>query len=162
MDKVKVTVIAVMSALMSWLGILAVPMGLLILCNIIDYTTGLVAAGYRDDGGISSYKSMRGIAKKVGMWLLVVVGAVIDALINYAAEYIGQGITVPFVVATIVAVWLIVNEIISVLENIIDIGVTVPPFLLPLVKKIKSQVENKAATETDQEGAGNSAESEGK
>lgn len=143
MDKVKVTVIAVMSALMSWLGILAVPVLLLVGCNIIDYATGLCAVKYRNDS-ISSYKSIRGITKKVCMWLLVVVGAFIDVLIQYAVECAGIGLTVPFVVATVVAVWLVVNEIISILENMSDIGVNMPPFLLPLMKYIKKQVEDKA------------------
>ena len=41
------------------------------------------------------------------------------------------------------AIWLICNEIISILENINDIGVTLPPFLDPIVKNLKSQVEQK-------------------
>jgi phage-related holin len=41
-------------------------------------------------------------------------------------------------------VWIICNEIISILENINDIGVTLPPFLMPIVRNLKSQVEDKA------------------
>jgi toxin secretion/phage lysis holin len=144
MDKVKATVIAALSVLMSWLGILAIPVLLLVGCNLIDYATGLVAAKYRQDGGISSYKSIRGIFKKIGMWLLIIVGSFMDILIQYAVECVGLGLTVPFVVATVVAVWLVVNEIISILENLIDIGVNMPPFLMPIVKYIKKQVEDKA------------------
>ena len=144
MDKVKVTISAVITALMSWLGILAVPVFLLVGCNIVDYVTGLLAAPYREDGTISSYKGIKGIIKKVCLWLLVLIGAWIDILINYAVECAGINITVPFIVATLVAVWLIVNEIISILENIIDIGVKIPPFLLPVVKYIKKQTEDKA------------------
>ena len=44
MDKVKATVIAALSVLMSWLGILAIPVFLLVGCNLIDYATGLVAS----------------------------------------------------------------------------------------------------------------------
>lgn len=150
MDKVKVTVIAVISALMSWLGILAVPVFLLVGCNVIDYATGLLAVPYRT-GAVSSYKSIRGIVKKVCMWLLVLIGAWIDVLINYAVECAGIEFTMPFVVATIVAVWLVVNEIISILENMIDIGVTLPPFLLPIAKYIKAQVEEKSAAAKKEE-----------
>lgn len=152
MDKVKATVIAALSVLMSWLGILAIPVFLLVGCNLIDYATGLLAAKYRQDGGISSYKSIRGIFKKIGMWLLIVVGSFMDILIQYAAECMGLGITIPFVVATFVAVWLVVNEMISILENLIDIGVNMPPFLMPVVKYIKKQVEDKATlAEEEQE-----------
>lgn len=78
------------------------------------------------------------------MWMLVIVGSFMDILIQYAVEVAGLGITIPFVVATIVAVWLVVNEIISILENLVDIGVDLPPFLMPVVKYIKKQVEDKA------------------
>ncbi len=150
MDRVKATVIAVISALMSWLGILAVPVFLLVGCNLVDYITGLLAAGYRTEN-INSYKGIRGIIKKVCMWLLVLVGAWLDILINYAVECAGIGLELPFIVATVVAVWLVVNEIISILENMIDIGVKMPPFLMPIVRYIKNQVEEKASiTEEDE------------
>ena len=146
MEKIKVIVTAIVSALMSCLGILAIPVLLLVGCNVSDYGTGLCAAKYRSER-IDSYKGLRGIVKKVCMWLLIVVGAFIDILLNYAVEYMGFAISLPFIVATIVAVWLIVNEIISILENMTDIGVDMPPFLLPLVKNIKKQVEEKADME---------------
>lgn len=150
MDKIKATVIAVVSALMSWLGILAVPVFLLVGCNILDYVTGLFAAKYRTED-INSYKSIRGIIKKVCMWLLVVVGAWLDILINYAIHTAGIALTIPFVVATVVAVWLVVNEMISILENMLDIGVDMPPFLVPIVKYIKKQVEQKAKIKENEE-----------
>lgn len=152
MDKIKLTVIAVASALMSWLGILAIPVFLLVGCNVVDYITGVFAAKFRNET-INSYKGMRGIIKKVCMWLLVLIGAWIDILINYAVECAGIGLTIPFVVATVVAVWLVVNEMISILENMIDIGVDMPPFLLPIVKYIKRKTEEKAEImEQDEEG----------
>lgn len=141
MDKIKATVIAVISALMSWLGILAIPVFLLVGCNVIDYLTGILASKYRKES-ISSYKGIRGIIKKVCMWLLILIGAWIDILINYAIHTAGIELTIPFIVATIVAVWLVVNEIISILENMIDIGVDMPPFLLPLMKNIKKKTED--------------------
>nr|DAU03945.1 MAG TPA: holin [Caudoviricetes sp.] len=152
MDKVKATVIAALSVLMSWLGILTIPVLLLVGCNIIDYITGLMAAKFREDGGISSYKSIRGIYKKIGMWMLVIVGAFVDVLIQYSVECAGIEIAVPFVVATVVAVWLVVNELISILENLKDSGVKIPPFLMPLMKYINRKVEDKAKLiETEQE-----------
>lgn len=149
MEKVKTMIIATMSALMSWLGILAVPVLLLVGCNIIDYVTGLCAAKYRKDKKISSYKSIRGIIKKVCMWLLILVGFFMDVLIQYAINTTGINLVIPFVVATVVACWLVVNEMISILENMVDIGVKMPPFLMPIVKYIKTQIEDTATIKQD-------------
>lgn len=146
MENVKKWFIGIGTLLSSWLGILYVPMLVLILCNIIDYGTGLCAAKYRDET-IKSYKSIRGIAKKVCMWLLVAVGAMLDWLLQYAAETVGITIGLNFIVASIVAVWLIANEIISILENVRDIGAPLPPFLMKIASNIKSQAEKKAESE---------------
>lgn len=137
---VKGTVTAVSSFFTSILGILAVPVGLMVLSNFIDYVTGLMACKFRDEN-ISSYKSIKGIAKKVCMWLLVVVGAMIDVLLKYASETVGIALPFTFLVACIVAIWIICNEIISILENIKDMEVELPTFLEKLTRNIKSQVE---------------------
>ncbi len=143
MEKIKAIFITVFGALFSWLGILAIPVLLLVGMNIIDYGTGLTAAKYREQK-VTSYRSIRGIYKKVFMWVLIIIGWVMDILINYTVQYMGLGIKIPFIVATVVTVWLICNEVISTLENLIDIGVDIPPFLMPIVKLIKGQVEDKA------------------
>lgn len=143
MNKIKVGITAIMAVITSWLGVLAVPAYLLVAFNVIDYITGLFAASKRT-GQISSYKSIRGIIKKVCMWLLVIVGALLDVLINYAVQSAGIEFKIKFLVAIIVAIWLVINEVISILENMIDIGIHMPPFLMPLAKYIKQQVEEAA------------------
>ncbi len=139
-DKTQTWITIAVSAVMDFLGILAIPVFLMIGCNLIDYVTGLMASKYRQEQ-LNSYKSMRGIAKKVCMWLLVVVGAMVDVLIKYATQTMGLSIQIPFIIATLVAVWIVVNEIISILENLVDIGIDLPPFLMPIVKRIKKEVE---------------------
>jgi toxin secretion/phage lysis holin len=148
MDKIKATFIAIFTALSAWLGVLAVPVLTLILLNIIDYGTGLAAAKYRGQK-ISSYRGFRGIVKKICMWLLVGIGAIIDMLITYGAEQAGIVLHVGYAVASLVAVWLICNEIISILENMADIGVSYPAFLKSIVDKVRDQVESKATLPDD-------------
>lgn len=150
MEKVKVIVTGIISTLMSWLGMLFVPVFLLVGFNVIDYFTGIIASKYRKET-VSSYKGMKGIIKKVCMWLLILVGAMIDTLISYAATTVGLPIKLPYIVATVVAVWLICNEIISVLENLLDIGVEMPAFLMQLAKNIKKQVEDKTNIKDEEE-----------
>jgi len=146
MERVKAAFIAAASVVFSWLGILAMPVIILAGLNVTDYITGIVAAKRRNER-VTSDRGLWGIVKKIGMWVLVGLGWVMDVLINYAGQYVGLTIKLPFVVATIVAVWLICNEIISILENLLDIGVALPPFLMPLAQMIKGQVEDKTHLE---------------
>lgn len=149
---IKAAFTAVFAFLSSLLGILALPIMLMVTCNVIDYITGLMATPYRKQD-INSYKSIRGVKKKVSMWLLVVVGAVMDQLIKYACETVGYESPASFLVACIVVIWIICNEIISILENVKDMGVAVPSFLEPLARNIKTQIEDRAnIEEKDSEG----------
>ena len=142
----KAVVTACMSMLAALLGVLYVPVLLMVACNVIDYATGLFAAKYRKDK-INSYKGIRGIIKKVTMWLLVVVGAIIDTLLKYSTETFGYKLPFTFLVACIVAIWIICNELISILENMVDIGISIPGFLLPIVKQLKNTVEHMGTAE---------------
>lgn len=146
MEKMKAAFVAALSVVFGWLGILAVPVLVLAGLNFTDYITGILASKRRNEK-VTSDKGLWGIIKKVGMWILVGLGCAMDILINYAGQYVGLTIKLPFVVATIVAVWLICNEIISILENLLDIGVAMPPFLMPLARMIKGQVEDKTKME---------------
>lgn len=145
---IKLAFAAVFGFLSSLLGVLALPVMLVVLCNIIDYATGLMASPYRSQD-INSYKSIRGIGKKVCMWLLIVVGAIIDQTLLYASGMVGIRMPFTFLVACIVALWIICNEIISILENVKDMGVNIPGFLEPLVRNIKSQVEEMGKQQED-------------
>lgn len=146
---VKSAIVAVTSAISAALGILYVPVLLMVVCNIIDYITGLMASVNRSEG-ISSYKSMKGIMKKVAMWLLVVVGAIVDHLIIYCTDVVGIDLHINFIVAAVVAVWITCNELISILENLVDIGVKIPDFLMKIVVNLESQI-NKRAGDYDED-----------
>lgn len=142
MKKVSAILIGLISMLTSWLGTLAIPVYILVGCNIIDYITGIIAAESRKQQ-VSSYKGMVGIAKKVLMYLLIVIGVFVDIMLQYMFSSLNINIVLPFIVGCIVACWLVFNEIISILENLNDIGVPMPPFLMPIVKRIRGTVEKK-------------------
>lgn len=145
MDKIKGVCISIFSALASLLGTLTVPVLLMVACNVIDYITGLAAAPKRGKK-INSEVGLLGIVKKICMWLLVVVGVIIDQLLLYTGETIGISIKLPFnfLVACVVCIWIVCNELISILENISDIGVPLPAFLKKIVTYIKHQAEQRA------------------
>lgn len=143
LNEFKLLFITLFSAITSFLGALAIPIYILVCSNVIDYVTALYASSNRGVK-ISSNKGIKGIAKKVCMWLLIVVGVLLDQLLVYASGALGITLPFTFLIASIVALWLCANEIISILENIGDIlGEDMPSFLLPLVKNIRNQVEDK-------------------
>ena len=137
----KAICVAAFGLLSSWLGVLAVPVYVLVGCNVMDYLTGLAAA-HRRGQKVSSYKGINGIAKKVCMWLLIAVGAVVDWLLLYGGDQLGVEMHLPMLVSSLTAVWLIVNEVISILENIGDTGVPLPGFLTKIVQGLKSKIES--------------------
>ena len=143
LNQAKLFIVTLFGALTSFLGVLAIPVYILVSANITDYLTALCAANNRGQAK-SSAISFKGIKKKVSMWLLVVVGVLLDQLLLYASDIVGITLPFNFLIACAVALWLCANEIISILENINDIlGKDMPSFLLPLVKGIRSQVEEK-------------------
>lgn len=142
-NEVKIFTVTIFGTLTSFLGVLAMPIYILVFANVIDYSTALLAAESRGQVK-SSAIGIKGIVKKVCMWLLIFVGVLLDQLVLYTSSQIGITLPFTFLIACIVAVWLCANEIISILENISDIlGEDMPSFLLPLVKNIRSQVEEK-------------------
>ena len=149
MDNIKRFITAVGSLLTSILGVLFIPVILLVACNVIDYITGICATPNRGEK-ISSYKGIRGIIKKISMWLLVVVGAIIDELIEYSIVTIGLNFPFTFPIACVVAIWLICNELISILENLDDIGTPLPGFLEKIIYYIKDHTEVITKTERDE------------
>lgn len=145
MTKIKAAFVTTISVLFNFLGILAIPIFILLGCNIFDYWTGINAAPARAET-VKSYKSIRGIVKKVCMYILIIVGWFVDTLIGTTLAHLIV-ITIPPVFAITITCWLIFNEIISILENVDDIGANIPPFLMPLMKRIRGQIEEKGNVE---------------
>ena len=149
MDKIKLFIGSVIGTFFSWFGLLAVPLLLLLGCNLIDWGTGLMAAYCRGER-VTSEKSLGGIAKKIVMYILVFVGFVVDMLIAYATKNMQIPINLPNIFACIICVWLVLNELISITENCEDIGVSIP-FLAPIIKLIKGKVEDTIKTEESED-----------
>lgn len=140
---IKAFIISIGSFTSAALGTLYIPVLLLVSANVIDYITALIACKMQGKPWDSNV-GIKGICKKVLMWLLVVVGAIFDELLAYASNTVGVKLPFTFLVAAVVAVWLICNELISILENIKECGVKLPPFLEPLIKTTQEQIEDKA------------------
>ena len=118
-DKIKYTFVTVFTAINGFLGSLAIPFYILVMTNM----------------------GFHGIVKKVCMWMLVLAGYIVD----YIVVSMGHTMHIEFgfscLVAAAVVFWLLANELISILENIADIGVPMPAFLLKAVELVKEKTE---------------------
>ena len=63
----------------------------------------------------------------------------------------GIKIDLGFYIGVIVVIWFIINELISILENLAIIGVPLPKFLTSLIHKLKVAVEGKVNSETEED-----------
>ena len=120
---------------------LALPVVVLFLVMAVDYVSGMVRSWA--NGELCSRTGVFGIVKKVSYLLAVVVAIVADWIIQTAAGQLGADFSGFFYFGLLVTIWLILNECISILENISEIGVPLPPFLMTLIQKLKKTAESK-------------------
>ena len=138
---------AVITGLLYYLGIVAVPIIILIVAMIIDYTTGMLSAWLNAE--LSSKKGIKGIVKKVSYLALVAVAMIVDWLIFQGLQQINVDLHYSVFFAVLVTVWLIINELISVLENLSRMGVPIPNFLKKIIDRLKNTVDEKGDGKND-------------
>ena len=145
--ELQVFVSAAFAGLLYYLGIVSIPIIMLICAMIIDYITGMLAASYNSE--LSSKKGIKGIVKKVGYLALVLASMIIDWLISQGLQQININLHYSVFFAVLVAVWLIINELISVLENLSRIGVPIPNFMKKLINRLKTTVDESEGDKSD-------------
>lgn len=130
------------------LGIMAPAMLLLIFLMMVDYVSGMLASKkeaieYPDDAryGWSSKKSIIGIYKKVGYMLTVLVAVSTDYLLY---KFLGE-MEISFQIKTtfglLIVIWLILNELLSILENASRMGAILPKFIYNTLVELKRNIE---------------------
>ena len=131
---------AALAALTSYLGVIAIPVIILTAAMITDYITGMISAWHSSE--LSSKKGIFGIIKKTSYLALVCVGMGVDWLIYSGLNQAGISTENSVFFGVLVTIWLIINELISILENLKSIGVPMPAFLIKIVKRLKVTAEN--------------------
>ena len=129
-------------ALAAYFNVLLIPLLVLVAVMLIDYVTGMAGASYT--GKLNSRVGVMGIVKKAGYIALVAVGMVVDYLISSALVNIGINIQITYCFGMIITIWLIINELISILENLGEMNIPLPQFLIKTIKSLKGNVENTA------------------
>ena len=131
-------------------GMLLPALSFLGVLMVIDYVSGMLAAKKEsfenpNDSrfGWSSKRSILGIYKKLGYILTIFVAVSIDYLIFKFAKEIGLTFGTNTIFGLLVCVWFIINELISILENIGRMGTEFPEFLKNILADLKDNLDDK-------------------
>jgi toxin secretion/phage lysis holin len=97
--------------------------------NIIDWLTGWAKA--RKLKQESSQIGLKGILKKVGYWVIILVAFMIaNILVILGQEFLGIELSFLLLFGWFTLASLMVNEVRSILENLVEMGYKVPEFLI--------------------------------
>jgi len=107
---------------------------LLVFCIVLDYVTGMTRAWMK--GELSSGVGLRGFVKKLCYILGVAVGFAADLLISLLTDSLGLTVDIPAVLGLTVTLMLSLNELVSVAENLGQIGVPMPAALTRALQKL--------------------------
>lgn len=109
----------------------------------VDYITGLVVAGVfhnspkTPNGALESKAGLKGLLRKGGALLVVLVAARLDLLIG--TNFIRDAVVISF----------IVNEVISLIENLGLMGVPIPKPLINAIEVLKQKADEDLQKKSD-------------
>ena len=131
---------AFLTLLVYYMNMIAVPVVILLSVMAADYLTGLVSAWTHSE--LSSRKGLFGIVKKLCYLFAIAAAMGTDWLIYSGMEQIGIKLEYTIFFGVLVTIWFIINEIISILENLAKIGVPLPKFLMTVIQRLKNTTES--------------------
>ena len=109
----------------------------LVIFMLIDYVSGLVVAGIfhkspkTESGALESKAGLKGLFRKGGILLVVLIAARLDMLIG--TNFVRDAVVIAFVV----------NETLSIIENLGLMGVPIPKVILNAIEILKQKAEEK-------------------
>lgn len=115
-----------------------------LILNVGDYVSGCIRSHLV--GKTNSKKGLNGILKKMGYWIMIMLAFGMSVIFVEIGNVIGIDLHITELIGWLVLASLIVNEIRSILENLVEAGYNVPGIL---VKGL--EIANKAIDEFDKE-----------
>ncbi len=116
-----------------------------LLLNICDYLTRWIAA--RLTGTENSKAGWIGILKKLGYWIMVALGFGMSIIFIEIGTAIGINLEITTFIGWFVLATLIINEIRSILENLVEGGFNVPNILIKGLEVANKAIDGKLKIE---------------
>lgn len=107
------------------LWVLFIPLGLM----AIDVLTGIIKAWAHND--FKSAIMRAGLAKKAGEIMILVVG-----------ELVSYGMMLPDVIMNCISFYIIFMEIMSILENMDELGIPIPKFVRDVINNVDDKLQH--------------------
>lgn len=114
-----------------------------LLFNVADWITGWMKS--RINNVENSSAGWKGVLKKLGYWLMILVAFAASAVFIEIGNTLGMDLGVTTLLGYFVLASLLVNELRSILENFVEAGFNVPNVLvkgLEVADKVVNQEEN--------------------
>lgn len=119
-----------------------------LLLNIVDWLTGWYKA--RQTGKETSKIGLKGILKKTGYWVIILVAFLMPTMfIHIGKDLLGLDLGFLTLLGWFTLATLLVNEIRSILENLVECGYNVPVFLVKGLAVTEKLLENGIKIEDD-------------
>ena len=96
--------------------------------NVADWLTGRMKSSMA--GRENSMAGWKGVLKKLGYWLMIMVAFGASAIFVEIGKAIGVDLGITTLLGWFVLASLLINEIRSILENFVEAGFTVPAILV--------------------------------
>lgn len=116
-----------------------------LLLNVADWLTGWMKS--RMAGKENSVRGWKGVLKKLGYWLMIMVAFGASAVFIEIGVVIGIDLGITTLLGWFVLASLLINEIRSILENFVEAGFNVPNILIKGL-----EVADKVVNKDNQEG----------
>ena len=158
MKQMYLTMQGMTAALIAWLsarlGLLLPVLAILFGAMVLDYVTGMLASKREalehpeePAYGWSSKRGAEGIIKKVGYLCIIAVAMIVDYIILHVAAQAGMELAIKAFFGLLVAVWYVLNELLSIIENAGRMGANVPMWLSQYGAVLKDKIDSQGEGE---------------
>lgn len=140
MAKIKILIFTFISLVISYYTSISLPILLLTISCILDIITGILKSLYVKNRFTFS-KFVWGFIKKLCMLILIFIGISLDIIISYTVENFNIIFPTHNLFGGLIGIWLVLDELLSILRNLIVLEVPMPNFLISVIKKLKNTID---------------------
>lgn len=113
---------------------------ILLFTNVVDYLTGCWKARILKKE--NSKEGMRGIFNKICCWIMLLIGFILSFIFNELNELFDLNILYIDSIGWLILISLIINEVRSILENLVESGINIPKILTKGLDVLNESVDN--------------------